>query len=72
MLRELGKRRSFEYKEVDVMAEGQKEWRELYEFDTPVVYRPCTNSKFYLRRAYIVAWSRFIFNESSTPIRSLT
>ena len=30
------------------------------------------NSKLYLRRAYIVAWSRFIFNASSTPIRSLT
>ncbi|KAL9119654.1 MAG: hypothetical protein Q9187_003795 [Circinaria calcarea] len=38
MLRGLEKRRSFEYKEVDVMAEGQKEWRELYEFDTPVVH----------------------------------
>lgn len=33
----LGKRRSFEYNEVDVMAAGQQQWKDLYEFDTPVV-----------------------------------
>lgn len=38
MLCGLEKRRSFEYREVDVMADGQKEWRDLYEFDTPVVH----------------------------------
>ena len=33
----LGKRRSFEYNEIDVMAPGQKQWKDLYQFDTPVV-----------------------------------
>ena len=37
MLSELGKKRSFEYNEVDVMTSGHKEWKDLYEFDTPVV-----------------------------------
>ncbi|MCJ1243626.1 hypothetical protein MMC30_000823 [Trapelia coarctata] len=34
----LGKKRSFEYTEVDVMASGQQQWKDLYEFDTPVVH----------------------------------
>ena len=33
----LGKKRSFEINEIDVMARGQKQWKDLYEFDTPVV-----------------------------------
>ena len=37
MLGILGKRRSFEYNEIDIMAAGQKQWKDLYEFDTPVV-----------------------------------
>jgi len=37
LLQSLGKRRSFEYKEVDVMAPGQQEWKLVYEFDAPVV-----------------------------------
>jgi hypothetical protein len=33
--------RPFEYKEIDVMKESEeaKRWRDLYEFDTPVVGR---------------------------------
>lgn len=30
-------RRPFEYTEIDVMAPGQMKWKNLYEFDTPVV-----------------------------------
>lgn len=30
-------RRDFEYHEIDVMAPGQTRWKDLYEFDTPVV-----------------------------------
>lgn len=30
-------RRPFEYTEIDVMAPGQTKWKNLYEFDTPVV-----------------------------------
>lgn len=30
-------RRPFEYNEIDVMAAGQTKWKNLYEFDTPVV-----------------------------------
>ncbi|KAI9738653.1 MAG: hypothetical protein M1834_008158 [Cirrosporium novae-zelandiae] len=32
------KRRPFEYREIDVMAPGQKRWRDIYEFDTPVIH----------------------------------
>lgn len=41
----LGKKRSFEYNEVDVMAAGQQRWKDLYEFDTPVV-----------RHAVVASW----------------
>lgn len=34
------KRREFQYVELDVMAPGQKQWKDLYEFDTPVVRSP--------------------------------
>jgi hypothetical protein len=27
----------FEYQEIDVMMPGQEKWKEVYEFDTPVV-----------------------------------
>ena len=30
-------RRPFEYTEIDVMAPNQTKWKNLYEFDTPVV-----------------------------------
>ena len=36
-------RRPFEYTEIDVMAPGQTKWKNLYEFDTPVV-RPLHTS----------------------------
>jgi hypothetical protein len=29
--------RPFNYKEIDVMTQGAKNWRDIYEFDTPVV-----------------------------------
>ncbi|KAI9656735.1 MAG: hypothetical protein M1821_003374 [Bathelium mastoideum] len=31
-------KRPFEYQEIDVMAAGQQAWKDLYEFDTPVVH----------------------------------
>ncbi|MCJ1392035.1 hypothetical protein MMC18_004902 [Xylographa bjoerkii] len=40
VLANVEKRRSFEYNEVDVMAKGQKEWKDMYEFDVPVVECP--------------------------------
>lgn len=30
-------KRPFEYTEIDVMAPGQQRWKDVYEFDTPVV-----------------------------------
>ncbi len=36
VISDLGKKRSFDYHEIDIMAAGQEEWK-LYEFDTPVV-----------------------------------
>lgn len=29
--------REFEYHEINVMEQGQRQWKDLYEFDTPVV-----------------------------------
>ena len=37
VLNSLGKKRSFEYNEIDVMAPEQKQWKNAYEFDVPVV-----------------------------------
>ncbi|TKA80420.1 hypothetical protein B0A55_03392 [Friedmanniomyces simplex] len=38
VLWKLREKRDFEYAEVDVMATGNREWKDLYEFDTPVVH----------------------------------
>lgn len=32
------KRRTVEYSEVDVMAPGQKQWKQLYQYETPVLH----------------------------------
>ena len=37
VLKSLGQKRSFEYNEIDVMAPGQQQWKNAYEFDVPVV-----------------------------------
>lgn len=37
VLSDVWDRRPFEYDEVDVMAPGQQKWKDVYEFDTPVV-----------------------------------
>lgn len=31
-------KRPVDYTEIDVMAQGQQSWRDLYEFDTPVLH----------------------------------
>lgn len=31
-------KRSVEHSEIDVMANGQEQWKDLYEFDTPVLH----------------------------------
>lgn len=31
-------KRPFDYKEIDVMKPEEKRWRDLYEFDTPVIH----------------------------------
>lgn len=30
--------RPLEYNQIDVMADGQEHWKNLYEFDTPVLH----------------------------------
>ncbi|KAL2818311.1 hypothetical protein BJX63DRAFT_70508 [Aspergillus granulosus] len=35
---QLQKRRRFDYSEVDIMVPGNKEWRDVYEFDVPVLH----------------------------------
>ena len=37
VIKNLNKKKNFDYRQVDVMASGQKRWRDLYEFDVPVV-----------------------------------
>lgn len=32
------KKRPIDYTEIDVMAKGQADWKNLYEFDTPVLH----------------------------------
>lgn len=34
---DLQQKREFEYREIDIMREGQEAWKDIYEFDTPVV-----------------------------------
>lgn len=36
-LQEIQKKRPFEYAEVNIMESGQQQWKDAYEFDTPVV-----------------------------------
>lgn len=40
VLTKLGKKRSFDYHEIDVMRPGQEQWKLAYEFDAPVVSTP--------------------------------
>ncbi len=40
VLTSLGKKRSFDYHEIDVMRPGQEQWKLAYEFDVPVVSTP--------------------------------
>ncbi|KAJ5794065.1 hypothetical protein N7457_000664 [Penicillium paradoxum] len=35
---QLQKRRSFEYVETDIMEPGNKRWKDVYEFDVPVLH----------------------------------
>ena len=32
------KSRTVDYEEIDIIAEGQKKWRDVYEFDVPVLH----------------------------------
>lgn len=32
------KKRPIDYTEIDVMAKGHEQWRDMYEFDTPVLH----------------------------------
>ena len=67
VLGNLGKKRSFEYNEVDVMATGQKQWKDLYEFDTPVVSNVDP-----LSDCLTDIVCRFTFSASFIHIQSLT
>lgn len=40
VLQIVAKKRSFDYNEIDIMLPGQNEYKDLYEFDTPVVSAP--------------------------------
>ncbi|KAL9638188.1 MAG: hypothetical protein Q9164_001723, partial [Protoblastenia rupestris] len=38
ILKDIGKSRSFDYYEIDVMSKDQEHWKNAYEFDTPVIH----------------------------------
>ncbi|TQS38994.1 hypothetical protein Golomagni_00487 [Golovinomyces magnicellulatus] len=38
ILSDVHKLRSFKYHEIDIMKSESKKWRDLYEFDTPVIH----------------------------------
>lgn len=48
VLIDVGSIRGFEYREVDVMAVGNEQWKAAYEFDAPVVRKALCNMKFSL------------------------
>jgi hypothetical protein len=37
VVQNVNKTRPLQYKEINVMEQGQEKWKEVYEFDTPVV-----------------------------------
>lgn len=37
VLSQVWNKRPFEYSEIDVMESGHEKWKDVYEFDTPVV-----------------------------------
>ncbi|CAO2650326.1 Nn.00g016180.m01.CDS01 [Neocucurbitaria sp. VM-36] len=38
VVQEVNAKRPLEYREVNVMEPGQEKWRDVYEFDTPVIH----------------------------------
>lgn len=42
---QLHKRRSFDYSELDIMAPGNKQWRDVYDFDVPVLHVQCSKGQ---------------------------
>lgn len=36
-MQDVNKTRPLQYREIDVMEPGQERWKDVYEFDTPVV-----------------------------------
>ena len=59
---EVQKKRTIEYNEVDVMAPGQKQWKQLYQYETPVLHIERvfhTNSKPNIVTEAKKLWHRF-------------
>lgn len=48
VLRKVAEKRSFDLSEINVMDSNQKKWKDLYEYDTPVVSDPLGKAS-YLR-----------------------
>lgn len=42
---QLNKRRPFDYSELDIMADENKSWKDVYEFDVPVLHVQLTNAQ---------------------------
>ena len=64
--------KNLEYHEVDVMAEGQKKWKDMYEFDTPVLHVqavPQTSTELDLLSGAKKLWHRFSAQEIEEAIR---
>lgn len=66
-------RKNLEYREIDVMAEGQKQWKDMYEFDTPVLHVqavPRTTTESDLLSGAKKLWHRFSAQEIEEAIRA--
>lgn len=65
---ELRKHRNFDYDEIDVMAEGQKQWKDVYEFDTPVLHVERRDDSATVSLEAQKLWHRFTSEEVEAAI----
>ena len=68
-------RQNLDYHEIDVMAEGQKQWKDMYEFDTPVLHVqpvPQTATEPDLTSGAKKLWHRFSAQEIEEAIKILS
>lgn len=66
VIQSVSRLKSFEYREMNIMSHGQESWKQLYEFDTPVV-----RVEPEMRSSGASNCLRSMYNEFSTPTQTL-